>query len=94
MVGFVRTPNNTLLPLAINDPDLKALLFPDLFPNEKGHYYNTLFDSNSIREETYSKYIKQRTLNVDSRFKLHHKWLTWSYLQLEKIRNHQNNQRI
>ena len=94
MAGFVRTPNNTLLPLAINDPDLEALLFPDLFPNGKGHYYDTLSDSNSIREETYSKYIKQRTLNVDSRFRLHHKWLTWSYLQLEKIQNHQNNQRI
>src|ERR1043165_498835 len=98
MAGFVRTPNNTLLPLAIDDSDLEALLFPDLFPNGKGHYHDTISDSvsdsNFTCEETYSKYIKQRTLNVDSRFRLHHKWLTWSYLQLEKIRNHQNNQRI
>ena len=94
MAGFVRTPDSTLLPLAINDPDLEALSFPDLFPNGKGHYYDSLANSNLIREETFSKYIKQRVLNIDSRFRLHPKWLAWSYLQLEKIRNHQNNQRI
>lgn len=94
MAGFVKTSDNTSLPLAINDPDLEALLFPDLFPNGKGHYHNNTSDSTLIREETYSKYIKQRILNIDSRFRLHPKWLAWSYLQLEKIRNHQNNQRI
>jgi DNA replication protein DnaC len=97
MAGFVRTPDNTLLPLATDDPDLEGLLFPDLFPNGKGYYHNIDHNSNTndiIREETYSKYIKQRTLNIDSRFRLNHKWLAWSYLQLEKMRNHQNNQRI
>src|SRR5581483_12364797 len=38
MAGFVKTSDNTSLPLAINDPDLEALLFSDLFPNGKGHY--------------------------------------------------------
>ena len=95
MAGFVKTPNNTLLPIALNNPDLEALLFPDLFPNGKGHYYDTLSDRSTLsRDETYSKYIKQRVLNIDSRFRLHPRWLAWSYLQLEKMRNHQNNQRI
>ncbi|CAB4414016.1 unnamed protein product [Rhizophagus irregularis] len=35
MAGFVKTSDNTLSPLAINDPNLEALLFPDLFPNGK-----------------------------------------------------------
>lgn len=95
MAGFVRTADNTSLPLAISNPDLEALLFPDLFPNGKGHYRdNNNSNSNLIREKTYSKYIKQRVLNIDPRFRLHPRWLAWSYLQLEKIRNHQNNQRI
>ena len=95
MAGFVKTSDNTLLPIAINDPNLEALLFPNLFPNGKGHYYdknNNLNTENIICEETYSKYIKQRILNIDFRFRLHHRWMAWSYLQLEKIRNHQNNQ--
>jgi hypothetical protein len=95
MAGFVKTSDNTSLPLAINDPNLEPLLFPDLFPDGKGHYHdNDTSDSGLMREETYSKYIKQRVLNIDSRFRLHPRWLAWSYLQLEKIRNHQNNQRI
>ena len=95
MAGFVRKADNTLLPLATNNPDLEALLFPDLFPDGKGHYHdNNNSNSSLLREETYSKYIKQRVLNIDPRFRLHPRWLAWSYLQLEKIRNHQNNQRI
>ena len=31
---------------------------------------------------------------MDPRFRLNHKWLAWSYLLLEKIQNHQNNQRL
>src|SRR5581483_528598 len=98
MARFVRTPDNTLLPLAVDDSNLEVLLFPDLFPDGKGYYRDP--DSNSTttesitREENYSKYIKQHFLNIDSRFRLHHKWLAWSYLQLEKICNHQNNQQI
>ncbi len=59
IVGFVRTPDNTSLPLAINDPNLEALLFSDLFSDEKGYYYdNNNSDSNFTCEETYFKYIK------------------------------------
>ncbi len=58
MAGFIRIPNNTLLPLAIDNSDLEALLFPNLFLNEKGHYYDILSNSNFTCEETYSKYIK------------------------------------
>ncbi|CAB4382134.1 unnamed protein product [Rhizophagus irregularis] len=94
MAGFVKTSDNTSLPLSINDPSLEALLFPDLFPNGKGFYNDSNDNLNTTHNETYSKYIKQRVLNIDSRFRLHHRWLAWSYLQLEKIRNHQNNQRI
>jgi hypothetical protein len=94
MAGFVRTSDNTSLPLAVDDPNLEALLFPDLFPDGKGHYYDSNSNSELVRNETYSKYIKQRVLNIDSRFRLHPRWLAWSYLQLEKIRNHQNNQHI
>jgi hypothetical protein len=96
MAGFLKTPDNTLLPLSVDDSNLEPLLFPDLFPDGKGHYYDTISNNNNneTREETYSKYIKQRVLNIDSRFRLHHRWLTWSYLQLEKMRNHQNNQRL
>ncbi len=58
MAGFVKTSDNTSLPLAINDPNLEVLLFPDLFPNGKGHYYDSNSDFELIRNETYSKYIK------------------------------------
>jgi hypothetical protein len=80
MAGFIRTPDNTLLPLSINDPNLEGLLFPDLFPNGKGYYHNMNLNFNAeniTRKETYSKYIKQRVLNIDSRFRLHHKWMAW-----------------
>src|SRR4051794_31795830 len=45
MAGF-KTSDNTLLPIAINDPNLEALLFPDLFSDKKEHYH----DSNSNSE--------------------------------------------
>ncbi|GES92249.1 Pif1-like helicase domain-containing protein [Rhizophagus clarus] len=78
MAGFARTDNNLSLPISLNDPNLKALLFPDLYPDV----------------ETYGRYIKKRIGEKDPRFRLHHIWPAWSYLQLEKYRNHQNNQRI
>ena len=54
MAGFIRIPNNTLLPLAIDDPDLEALLFPDLFPNGRGHYRDTESTPNNYNNiETY-----------------------------------------
>jgi DNA replication protein DnaC len=97
MAGFHRNNDETnSLPISINHPDLEALLFPDLFPNGHGHYKEMISNLNSrqSRIDTYGKYIKHRLLNVDYRFRLHHYWPAWSYLQLEKLRNHQNTQRI
>jgi len=96
MAGFVRTRNDTSLPLSFSDPELEPLLFPDLFPNGKGHFHDkTHFSSDSSTiSETYGKYIKHRLLCCDPRFRLHPYWPSWSYLQLEKLRNHQNSMRI
>jgi len=96
MAGFVRTRNDTSLPLSFSDPELEPLLFPDLLPNGKGHFHDkTHFSSDSSTiSETYGKYIKHRLLCCDPRFRLHPYWPSWSYLQLEKLRNHQNSMRI
>jgi hypothetical protein len=96
MAGFARTDNNLSLPIPLNDPNLEALLFPDLFPDGKGTYQDLVNQYSASNEKvgTYGKYIKERIGGKDSRFRLHHTWPAWSYLQLEKLRNHQNNQRI
>jgi PIF1-like helicase/Helitron helicase-like domain at N-terminus len=96
MAGFARTDNNLSLPISLNDPNLEALAFPDLFPDGKGTYQDLVDQSLILDEkaETYGKYIKERIGGKDPRFRLHHIWPAWSYLQLEKYRNHQNNQRI
>jgi len=67
-----------------------------LYPNGKGTYQDLVNQSLTLNEkvETYGKYIKERIGGKDPRFRLHHIWPAWSYLQLEKYRNHQNNQRI
>ncbi|CAG8490878.1 16859_t:CDS:2 [Acaulospora morrowiae] len=92
IAGFVQTSNSTKLPLSFSNPELEPLLFPDIFPDGHGHYNEIkIHNKNSI---TYGKYIKHRLLYVDSRFRLHPYWPLWSYLQLEKLRNHQNMQRI
>ena len=31
-------------------------------------------------------------MNIGSRWRLHYHWPSWSYLQLEKLRHHQNTQ--
>jgi hypothetical protein len=96
MAGFVKNSNGTTLPLSFNDPELEPLLFPDLFPDGKGHYYEltNLPTDNGNKVETYGKYIKHRLLCVDPRFRLHPYWPSWSYMQLEKLRNHQNTNRL
>ena len=33
-------------------------------------------------------------MNHNPRWRLHHHWPSWSYLQLEKLRHHQNTQRL
>ncbi|GES90273.1 Pif1-like helicase domain-containing protein [Rhizophagus clarus] len=96
MAGFARTDNNLSLPISLNDPNLEALLFPDLYPDGKGTYQDLVNQGliSNVKVETYGKYIKERIGGKDPRFRLHHIWPAWSYLQLEKYRNHQNNQRI
>ena len=96
MAGFVRT-SNTSLPLTFNDPHLEPLMFPDIFPDGRGHYYDQcaeVSEDDSIKTETYGKYIKHRLLCVDARFRLHPYWPYYSYLRLEKLRNHQNTMRL
>jgi hypothetical protein len=96
MAGFHQSDETDSIPISLNDPDLEALLFPDLFPDGHGHFREIIINQNAhqSRIDTYGKYIKQRLLNIDSRFRLHHYWPAWSYLQLEKLRNHQNTQRL
>ena len=96
MAGFVQTPTTTL-PLSFDNQDLEPLIFPDLFPDGNGHFSDQKIENSeddSIRTETYGKYIKHRLLCVDPRFRLHPYWPHYSYLRLEKLRNHQNTMRI
>jgi hypothetical protein len=96
MAGFVQTQNTTL-PLAFDNPDLEPLLFPDLFPDGNGHFSDQIMNTprdDSIKIETYGKYIKHHLLCIDSRFRLHPYWPHYSYLRLEKLRNHQNTMRF
>ncbi|CAG8482005.1 3318_t:CDS:2 [Racocetra fulgida] len=39
IAGFIKLDDLTL-PISYNDPDLEAMIFPDLFPTKKGHYEN------------------------------------------------------
>jgi hypothetical protein len=96
ITGFQRDDEINSHPISLNHPDLEALLFPDLFPDGHGHYKEMISNltTQQSRIDTYGKYIKHRLLNIDYRFRLHHYWPAWSYLQLEKLRNHQNTQRI
>ena len=95
MVGFINNPNEKQLPISYNDKNLEGLLFPDLFPTGKG-FYNDTFDNENRQKyiDSYQKYIKRCLLSPDPRFRLHLYWPHWSYMNLEKIRNHQNHARI
>ena len=58
MADFTQISTTTLL-FSFDDPNLEALVFPDLFPDGKGHYHDIISKNNNIiHEETYSKYIK------------------------------------
>src|SRR5581483_10815695 len=95
MAGFVQESENLRVPILTHDPNLEPLLFPDIFTDGKGHFHDTsLEQDNETCYETYGKYIKQRLMNFDPRWRLHHYWPSWSYLQLEKLRHHQNTQRL
>ncbi|CAJ0651494.1 16011_t:CDS:2, partial [Entrophospora sp. SA101] len=100
IAGFIKNDDSNddsnSLPVSFDFDHLEALLFPDLFPDGHGDYKEMKSCSRNQQQriDTYGKYIKQHLLGVDSRFHLHHHWPAWSYLQLEKLRNFQNNQRI
>ncbi len=96
MTGFIYNNNNLFLPISIYNPNLKFLLFPHLFSDGKDHYHDMkkYAQSNENRLETLGKYVKHMILLNDSKFKLDYYWPTYIYLQLEKLRYHQNTQRI
>lgn len=96
MAGFVQEADNLRIPISTYSSDLEPLLFPDLFTDGKGHFRDISNQSTNYetRDETYGKYIKLRLMNIDPRWRLHHHWPSWSYLQLEKLRHHQNTQRL
>ncbi|CAG8607059.1 4740_t:CDS:2, partial [Acaulospora morrowiae] len=73
IAGLIANRDEENLPILFNNPDLEALMFPDLFS-----------------KDSYGKYIKLRMLCPDPRFRLHWYWPHWSYLNLEKRRNFQN----
>jgi hypothetical protein len=95
MAGFINT-NNNKLPISVYDPNLEPLVFPHLFPNGKGHFHDMKEKAqiNEDRAETLGKYAKHMILLNDPRFRLDHYWPSYIYLQLEKLRHHQNTQRI
>jgi len=37
-IGFLTDTDNKKIPIAFHDPELEALLFPDLFPDGQGYY--------------------------------------------------------
>ncbi len=96
MAGFINNNDNLSLSISIYDPNLESLLFPHLFPYEKGHFHNMRKNaqSNENRLETLGKYAKHIILLHDLRFRLDHYWLTYIYLQLEKLHHNQNTQCI
>ena len=97
MAGFIREAETLRLPISTYDPNLEPLIFPDLFTDGRGHFHDLTNQnrfSDETRDETYGKYIKLRLMNIDPRWRLHHHWPSWSYLQLEKLRHHQNTQRL
>ena len=97
IAGFIQESETLWNPIFTYDLNLEPLLFPDLFTDGKGHFHDVSNCSNpndETRAETYGKYIKLRLMNYDPRWRLHHHWPSWLYLQLEKLRHYQNTQRL
>src|SRR3989337_1578173 len=96
MAGFVQNDNNNSLPISIYDPNLEPLLFPHLFPDGKGYFHNLKENTptSENKPETLGKYANQMILLNDPRFRPDHYWSSYTYLQLEKLRHHQNTLRI
>jgi len=72
-IGFLQSSDEHQIPLRFTDPELEAILFPDLFPDGHGYYGEISNRLSSLNNDalTYGKYIKMRLLGFDSRFKLH-----------------------
>ncbi len=49
MAEFVYNNNNLSLPISIYDLNLKFLLFPHLFPDDKSHYHDMKNMPNQIK---------------------------------------------
>ncbi len=95
MAGFINDPNEKQLPISYYDKNLEGLLFPDLFPTGVGFYNDTFnYENRQKYIDSYQKYIKRCLLSPNPKFRLHPYWPHWSYMNLEKIRNHQNHSRI
>jgi DNA replication protein DnaC len=95
MAGFITNSQDKNLPISYSDPNLEALIFPDLFPlgrNHFGHINNMTNKRPMI--DTYGNYAKLLLGGVDPRFRLSWYWPFYTYLNLEKLRNHQNRNRI
>jgi len=95
MAGFITNPENKMLPIPYSDPNLEALIFPDLFPLGKNHFADVNGSSNRRPMiDTYGNYAKLLLGGIDPRFRLSWYWPFYTYLNLEKLRNHQNRNRI
>ncbi|RHZ83458.1 hypothetical protein Glove_92g61 [Diversispora epigaea] len=91
ITGFLTNSIDKELPISYNDPNLEALLFLDLFSLGKGHYKNQRsLHEYCINIDTYSSYIRLHYTCPDPRFCLSWYWPHISYLNLEKLQNHQN----
>ncbi|CAG8557864.1 9993_t:CDS:2 [Cetraspora pellucida] len=68
MARFISNSDTTQIPIALNDPNLEPLLFPDLYPNGHDHYHEMRNQLENIqrRHDTFGKYIKHRLLSKDS----------------------------
>ncbi len=95
MAGFITNPEDKTLPVSYSDPNLEALIFPDLFPLGKNHFGDINNSSNRRPMiDTYGSYVRLLLGGIDPRFRLSWYWPFYTYLNLEKIRNHQNRNRI
>ena len=93
MAGFLTDPNNKELPISFFDKNIEPLLFPDLFPYGKGFY---TYNKNTNRQfiDSLGNYAKSLLFCPDPRWRLSWYWPYYIYLTLEKLRNHQNRNRI
>lgn len=82
------------IPIAHDDPSLEYLLFPDLYPHGYGHFILPEYNKRVCYHDTLIKNAKLKLLCSISDFRLHYYWPKWIYMQVEKIRIHQNSVRL